>query len=162
MKSECMKKKRSSRTGAQSPVRHDHRGRDGRFLRGKGGLPASCRHYSHGLRAMQRALAEVSHDDRWLDQLGDVGTAIRNWRTDIIEDLGGESEISAMQRVVIDSASKTYILLCSIDAWLLQQPSLVNKRNIAHRCRSATRAACRLASKVHGPARPGTKAQAGA
>jgi hypothetical protein len=76
---------------------------------------------------MQRGLAEVSQDETWLDRLGPVGEAIRNWRSEIIEDLGGDGSISAMQRVVIDSACKTYILLSSVDAWLLRQ-NPINKR----------------------------------
>jgi len=107
--------------------RQQGRGADGRFLPGQSGLPAECRHVSHGLRAMQRALAEVSQHERWLDELGAVGEAIRSWRAAIIEDIGGEGSISAMQRVVIDNACKTYILLSSIDAWLLRQ-NPINKR----------------------------------
>ena len=73
------------------------------------------------------ALRSLAVRERWLDDLGDVGTAIRTWRAEIIEDLGGEESVSAMQRVLIDSASKTYILLCSVDAWLLRQ-NPINKR----------------------------------
>ena len=110
-------------------ARSRQQGRDarGRSAPGSSGLPESCTHISHGLQAMERGLAEVSHDEAWLDRLGPVGEAIKSWRDEIISDLGGDDSISAMQRVVVDSACKTYILLSSVDAWLLRQ-NPINKR----------------------------------
>ena len=45
----------------------------------------------------------------------------------LVQDLGGDDAISAQQRVVIDLASKTYVLLASVDDWLLRQ-NPINKR----------------------------------
>src|SRR5215472_2330581 len=42
--------------------------------------------------------------------------------------LGGAEAISTQQAAVVDLAVKTKLLLDSIDAWLLQQPTLINKR----------------------------------
>lgn len=55
-----------------------------------------------------------------------VGRALSAWRADLVADLGGDP--STAQLAVIDLAVKTKLLLDSIDAWLLTQPSLVNKR----------------------------------
>jgi hypothetical protein len=46
----------------------------------------------------------------------------------LIEDLGGPDEISTQRSALIDLAVKSKLLLDSIDAWLLTQPSLVNAR----------------------------------
>ena len=43
-------------------------------------------------------------------------------------DLGGESELTTQKRAVIDLALRTRLILDSVDAWLLKQPTLINKR----------------------------------
>jgi hypothetical protein len=52
---------------------------------------------------------------------------LREWRAAIVADLGGEDQITAMQRAVVDVATRTYLLLESVDRFLLEQSSLVNK-----------------------------------
>jgi len=42
--------------------------------------------------------------------------------------LGGLDAVSTQEKAVIELAVKTKLLLDSIDAWLLTQPSLVNAR----------------------------------
>jgi hypothetical protein len=54
--------------------------------------------------------------------------ALRKWRADVIDDLGGKDAISTQQEALIDLACKSKLLLDSVDAWLMTQPSLVNKR----------------------------------
>ncbi len=56
-----------------------------------------------------------------------MGEALRAWRADLVADLGGEEAVSTQERAIVDLAIKTYLLLESVDRWLLQQPSLVNK-----------------------------------
>ena len=41
--------------------------------------------------------------------------------------MGGEANINAMERSIIDLATKTFLMLQSVDKFLLEQPSLVNK-----------------------------------
>jgi hypothetical protein len=53
------------------------------------------------------------------------------WRTDLVADLGGQDNISTQQSALIDLAVKSKLLLDSIDAWLLTQPTLINKRKKA-------------------------------
>jgi hypothetical protein len=50
------------------------------------------------------------------------------WREQLIDDLGGIEQVSAQQLTVLELAARTKILLDGIDAWLFEQPSLVNKR----------------------------------
>jgi hypothetical protein len=61
--------------------------------------------------------------------LGRVGMALREWRAALVQDLGGESAISAQQRAIVEMCSKTYLILSSIDRWMLAQDSLINKRD---------------------------------
>ncbi|HLK11092.1 MAG TPA: hypothetical protein VKW76_06910 [Candidatus Binatia bacterium] len=58
-----------------------------------------------------------------------LGRALRAWKADLVRDLGGDP--STQQAAIIDLAVRTKLLLDSIDAWLLVQPSLVNARKRA-------------------------------
>jgi hypothetical protein len=69
--------------------------------------------------------------------------AVRKWRADVIEDLGGKDAISTQQETLIDLASKSKLLLDSVDAWLMTQPSL---KALAHSCRSSTAKLGKIAS----------------
>jgi hypothetical protein len=82
----------------------------------------------HGLYAVQKALATMTDQDTWLTGLGEVGQALKEWRAAIIADLGGEDHISAMERAIVELAVKTHLMLHSVDAFMLAQTSLVNKR----------------------------------
>ena len=70
-------------------------------------------------------------DTRRLDRRYTLGRALAQWRAALIRDLGGEKAISTQQEALIDLAVKSKLLLDSIDAWLLAQPSLVNARKKA-------------------------------
>lgn len=58
-----------------------------------------------------------------------MGKALSAWREELIADLGGDTTISTQQRALIDLIVRTKLMLDSVDAWLLKQPSLVNARN---------------------------------
>ena len=81
----------------------------------------------HGLTTLQAALKSTSTEDGCMDRLGEVGVELRQWRSALIADLGGEDDSSAMERSIVDLATQTHILLSSVDRFLLEQPSLVNK-----------------------------------
>ncbi|WP_462077425.1 hypothetical protein [Nitrospira sp. CMX1] len=78
---------------------------------------------------MKRAIKE--HGARALDRRTRVSKALDQWRDQLISDLGGPEQISTQQRAIINVAVKTKLLLDSVDAWLLQQPSLINLRKRA-------------------------------
>ena len=84
------------------------------------------RNTQHGLTLMKRALKE--HGTRAIDRRTSLGKALDRWRDELVSDLGGPQAVSTQQRAVINVAVKTKLLLDSIDAWLLQQPSLINVR----------------------------------
>ena len=90
--------------------------------------PQNRRAYQrHGLHALQNALKAVGQEEGWLESLGEVGEALKAWEADLVADLGGEEAVSAQERAVVELAVKTHLLLESVDRWLLEQPSLVNK-----------------------------------
>ena len=78
--------------------------------------------------ALTKALGTIGNQDGWIDALGRVGEALKAWRHAIIEDLGGEADVSAMELSVVELATKTHLLLASVDRFLLEQPSLIHKR----------------------------------
>jgi len=80
---------------------------------------------THRLYALKRAVAEAG--DQWVAALGETGQALREWRDAIISDLGGPDAVSAQERAIVELATKTYLMVESIDRFLLEQPSLVNK-----------------------------------
>ena len=82
---------------------------------------------THGHCALTKALRIIGNQDGWVESLGEVGESLQAWKGAIIEDLGGESEVSAMELSVIELSCKTHLLLASVDRFLLAQPSLVNK-----------------------------------
>lgn len=83
----------------------------------------------HGLTTMKKVLHQLA--DRAIDGRTSVGKALGEWRAELVRDLGGPDHVSTQQAAIIDLAVKTKLLLDSIDAWLLTQPSLVNKRRRA-------------------------------
>ena len=57
-----------------------------------------------------------------------MGKALANWRHELISDLGGDTAISTQQRALVDLVVRTKLMLDSVDAWLLKQPTLVSVR----------------------------------
>jgi hypothetical protein len=66
-----------------------------------------------------------------IDKRTAVGRALADWRQELVRDLGGPETVSTQQLAVIDLAVRTKLLLDSIDAWLLMQPTLVHHRRRA-------------------------------
>jgi hypothetical protein len=50
------------------------------------------------------------------------------WRTGLLEDLGGEAAVSAQQRALVEMAVRTRLYIDHTDAFLMEQRSLVNAR----------------------------------
>ncbi|MEQ1679264.1 MAG: hypothetical protein ABL950_01460 [Nitrospira sp.] len=89
--------------------------------------PKKRDYQKHSHYALSKALKTIGNQDGWVESLGDVGEALKAWKAAIIEDLGGEHEVSAMELSVIELATKTHLMLSSIDRFLLEQKSLINK-----------------------------------
>ena len=80
----------------------------------------------HGLNALMtrvkvRGLAAI-------DQRTAAARSLLAWKAELLQDLGGEANVSSQKRALIDMAVRSKLFLDHIDAFLLEQPSLVNKR----------------------------------
>src|ERR1700682_2556699 len=83
----------------------------------------------HGLSAMKRAVRKLG--TRAIDGRTTVAKSLSQWRRELIDDLGGRETISTQQAAIVDLATKTKLILDSIDVWLLAQPSLIDRRRRA-------------------------------
>ena len=81
----------------------------------------------HGLYALKSAIKGANGRGDWLESLGNVGVTLKAWKADLVADLGGEDAVTTQERAVVDMAVRTHLMLESVDRWLLEQPSLVNK-----------------------------------
>jgi hypothetical protein len=69
-----------------------------------------------------------------IDQRTVAARHLLDWRRDLLDDLGGDPAISAAQRTLVDVAIRTRLYLDHVDAFLMEQPTLVvrRKRNRHH------------------------------
>ena len=80
----------------------------------------------HGLTTLRDAATRLG--SRAIDGRSALSYALKKWRRELVNDLGGEDSISTQQAALIDLTVKSKLLLDSIDTWLLTQPTLINKR----------------------------------
>lgn len=78
------------------------------------------------LRTTFRELANRGVDP--IDRRTKAGRAIAEWKQTLIQDLGGPEAVSAQQRVIIDLAARSKILLDTVDAYVFSMRSLVNRK----------------------------------
>jgi hypothetical protein len=62
-----------------------------------------------------------------LDMRFRTGKALVRWRLELVQDLGGENNISTQQAALIELAVRSKLMLDTVDNWILAQDSLVNK-----------------------------------
>lgn len=74
---------------------------------------------------MKRAIAKLG--SRAIDGRSKLAYALKAWRKELIADLGGEENISVQQRTIVECASTTKLMIGSIDAWIVAQPSLLTR-----------------------------------
>jgi hypothetical protein len=63
-----------------------------------------------------------------IDRRTAAARALIAWRRELIADLGGEKAITAQQRALVELAARTRLFVESLDAWILEQSSLINGR----------------------------------
>ena len=63
-----------------------------------------------------------------LDMRFSTGRALVRWRLELVNDLGGEDNISSQQAALIELSVRSKLMIDSIDNWILSQPSLINKK----------------------------------
>ena len=74
---------------------------------------------------MKRAIAKLG--SRAIPGNTKLGYALKAWRKELIEDLGGEDNVSVQQRTIIECAATTKLMISSVDAWITSQPSLLTR-----------------------------------
>jgi hypothetical protein len=80
----------------------------------------------HGLNVLKvavkvRGLAAI-------DKRTAAGQALIAWRQELLSDLGGEDSVTAQRRALVDMAVRTRLYVDHLDAFLMEQRSLVNRR----------------------------------
>ncbi len=78
------------------------------------------------LKEVKQTIRELN--EHTVDRRTTLGKALIRWRTDLILDLGGRDAVSIQELAIIEVCVNTKLLLDSVDAWLLDQPRLVNAR----------------------------------
>jgi hypothetical protein len=86
-------------------------------------LKGERRALKHGLNTMKKAVSLLGN--RAIDGRFKVSKELAKWRRDLIDDLGGEGNVSVQQQALADLCVKNKLLLDSIDSWLLTQKTLV-------------------------------------
>ena len=81
---------------------------------------------THGLNTLKAAVTTLG--SRAVDGRSSLSYQLKKWRRELVNDLGGIDNIPTQQSALIDLTVKSKLLLDSIDAWLLTQPTLINKR----------------------------------
>jgi hypothetical protein len=97
--------------------------------RGPGAPNGNSYALKHGLTTLRDAATKLG--SRAIDGRSSLSYQLKKWRRELVNDLGGDDNISTQQSALIDLAVKSKLLIDSVDAWLLAQPSLVNKRKKA-------------------------------
>ena len=80
----------------------------------------------YGLTPLKHAVRVLGA--RALTERTSVAKALAAWRSELLADLGGIENVTTQELALIEEAVKTKLILDSVDAWLLSQPSLINKR----------------------------------
>ena len=58
-----------------------------------------------------------------------LGRELAAWRQSLIDDLGGDANVSTQQLALVDVAVRTKLMLDSVDSYLLTLPALIDKRH---------------------------------
>jgi hypothetical protein len=92
----------------------------------KGNAAAAPGQTRHVLTSLRSAVNGPGR--RAIDRRTARGKAFHRWRRALIEHLGGQGFVSPQQLAMVDLAATTKLLVDSVDAWLLKQPSLIDRR----------------------------------
>jgi hypothetical protein len=82
---------------------------------------ATHRHYE-----LKRAISEIAGKGSLVDGRSSLGRALQTWRTRLTADLG--DDLSEAQQMLVELVLRTRVMLDHIDAYLMSQGSLINRR----------------------------------
>lgn len=95
----------------------------------KGRTTGKGLYQSHNFFRMKRLFKELG--SRALDGRTAIVKDRAEWIADSVRDLGGAENVSTFAMTTLDAAATTRLFILSLDAFLLRQSSLVNKRKRA-------------------------------
>jgi hypothetical protein len=82
------------------------------------------------MRLLKDTINEVAARGRKvIDTRTRLGKELMRWRGELVQDLGGPSALSTQQLTLVDISVRTKMLLDCVDAWLLRQPNIIDKRH---------------------------------
>jgi hypothetical protein len=93
---------------------------------GRSGPPGNKNARTHGMYALKRAVQERGLEA--IDGHSSLGRALREYRADLVRDLGGEQILSAAELHLVDLAVRDRLLLDTLDAALTDRPLFNRKR----------------------------------
>ena len=82
---------------------------------------------SHGTHTLKRAVMHLG--SRAIDKRTTVGKHHAAWRGELIGALGGELELTPQKRALVDEVVLTKLMLDSVNAWIVSQPTLIHKKS---------------------------------
>jgi hypothetical protein len=90
----------------------------------------TTRPYSkHGLTPIRKRVMVDGLDA--IDRRSGPARALLEWRRDLVADLGGEAAVTAQQRALVEVITRTKLYVDHLDAYLMQQRSLINRKKKA-------------------------------
>ena len=90
---------------------------------------AGRQHHNHGLTTLRNAVNELAARGlSAIDETTEVGQSLMVWRGELLQDLGGQDVLSTQELYVVDLICRLRLMVDSIDRWLLEQPTLINKQ----------------------------------
>jgi hypothetical protein len=63
-----------------------------------------------------------------IDRRTSAARALLGWRKDLLDDLGGETTVSAQQMALVEAAVRTRLYVDHVDAWIMERGSLINAK----------------------------------
>jgi hypothetical protein len=72
---------------------------------------------------LTRVLRTVRIDT--IDNRSQVGVALRRLREELMDQIGGEGEVTPAQRILVEEAAKSRIIAAAVGEWILRQETLV-------------------------------------
>jgi hypothetical protein len=109
-------------TAQEKPKAHQK----GHGQAGRSGPPGNQNARRHGLYTLKRAVQARGLDA--VDGRSALGRALREYRSDLVRDLGGEATLSSAELHLVDLAVRDRLFLESLDAALAERPLLNRKR----------------------------------
>src|SRR5262245_28638816 len=79
-----------------------------------------------GLHTLKKLV--VTHGLNALDHRSAPVRALFAWRVELLAALGGDSAVTPQQEALVDLAVRTRLYVDHVDAFLIAQPSLINKK----------------------------------